>query len=191
MLLGYSLATLAWNGAASLFAFVVRSVSSFGSSMIGIGALTLVLPRVWRDIDWRLLRWVTAKCALATPLGHVPADPMRGVVSACLLLIALFMLGAHASRLARAAPRGNAAAFAVGCGSGLLNGAAGIGGPPATVFYFTAHSAAVGRASLIAYCVFTDVCSLAWAACRPLSPARSTLRSLRPAYPRLADLYLR
>jgi Sulfite exporter TauE/SafE len=72
-------------------------------------------------------------------------------------------LSAQADRLGHAAPRGNAAAFAVGCSSGLLNGAAGIGGPPAVVFYFTAHAAAVGRASLIAYFVFTDINSLAWA----------------------------
>ena len=189
MLLGYAPTALAWIGTASLLAFVVRGVSGFGSSMIGIGALTMVLPpaqvvpafmaielltatnlltRVWREIDWRSLRWVIAGCALATPLGvallgHVPADPMRGVVSACLLLIALFMLSAQSDRLARAAPRGNAAAFAVGCSSGLLNGAAGIGGPPAVVFYFTAHAAGVGRASLIAYFVFTDISSLAWA----------------------------
>jgi uncharacterized protein len=189
MLFGYSLATLAWIAAASLLAFIVRGVSGFGSSMIGIGALTLVLPpaqvvpaflaielltsthllpSVWREIDWRSLRWVIAGCALATPLGvlllgRVPADPMRAGVSACLLLIALFMLSARADRVAQAAPRSHAAAFAVGCGSGLLNGAAGIGGPPAIVFYFTAHAAAVGRASLIAYFVFTDVVSLAWA----------------------------
>ena len=51
----------------------------------------------------------------------------------------------------------------VGAASGLLNGAAGIGGPPAIVFYFATTATAVSRASLIAFFLFTDVYALAWA----------------------------
>jgi uncharacterized membrane protein YfcA len=63
---------------------------------------------------------------------------------------------------ARPAP-GPLGALAVGAASGLLNGAAGIGGPPAIVFYFASTGAAVSRATLIAYFLFTDVYALAWA----------------------------
>jgi len=52
---------------------------------------------------------------------------------------------------------------AVGGVAGLLNGAAGIGGPPAIVFYFATTGAAVSRASLIAFFLFTDAYALAWA----------------------------
>lgn len=70
----------------------MRGLSGFGSGLIGIGSLTMVLPpaqvilaffcielltsvnlvpSVWRRIDWRSLRWVIAGCALTTPLGLV------------------------------------------------------------------------------------------------------------------------
>ena len=173
----------------SLLAFVVRGLTGFGSSMIGIGAgsmllppaqvvpaflalelLTTVnlLPGVWRSIDWRSLRWVMAGCALTTPLGllllaGLPANPMRLLVSACLLGIALLMLGGLAQRLAPQRTPGPAGALAVGGLAGVLNGAAGIGGPPAIVFYFATTSVATSRATLIGFFLFTDVYALAWA----------------------------
>ena len=101
----------------------MRGLSGFGSAMIGIGALTLVLPpaqvipaffglellttvnllpSVWRQIDWRSLRWVIAGCAVTTPVGltalaHLDPNPMRLIVSACLATIALLMLSGLAS----------------------------------------------------------------------------------------------
>ena len=189
MLLGFDSPTLAWIGAATLAAFIVRGLSGFGSSMIGIGALSIVLPPaqvvpaflavelltsvnllpgVWRQIDWRSLRWVIAGCALSTPFGltllaQLDPNPMRLLVSACLLAIALAMLSGAAQRFAPRNPPGPLGAVAVGGVAGLLNGAAGIGGPPAIVFYFATTGAAVSRASLIAFFLFTDVYALAWA----------------------------
>ena len=43
-MLGFDALTLAWIGLATLAAFIVRGLSGFGSSMIGIGALSIVLP---------------------------------------------------------------------------------------------------------------------------------------------------
>jgi uncharacterized membrane protein YfcA len=175
--LGFDAATLALIAGASLVAFVVRGVSGFGSSMVGIGALSLalppaqvvpaflalellttlhLLPGIWRQIDWRSMRWLVLGCALATPLGllvlaGIDANPMRLAVSGCLLAIALFMLSGLAARVV---PQRT---------PGPLNGAAGIGGPPVIVFYFATTAAAVSRASLIAYFLFTDVYALAWA----------------------------
>ena len=88
---------------------------------------------------------------------------MRVLVSGCLLGIALFMLFGPTRQLAGRAPPGPLGALAVGAASGLLNGAAGIGGPPAIVFYFASAGAAVGRATLIAFFLFTDAYALAWA----------------------------
>lgn len=189
MLLGFSAAQLAAIAAATLLAFVVRGVSGFGSSMVAIGALSLLLPPaqvvpavlalellstahllpgVWRQVDWRSLRWVIAGCLLATPLGlrllaELPTRPMRLVVSATLLAVALLMLSGLAQRLAPARTPGAWGALAAGAGSGLLNGAAGIGGPPVIVFYFATTGAAVSRASLIAYFLVIDLWALAWA----------------------------
>ncbi len=189
MLPHFDAATWALIAAASLVAFTVRGLSGFGSSMIGIGTLSIalppaqvvpaflglelvtsvnLLPGVWRQVDFRSLKWVVAGCALATPLGlmllvRLDANPMRLVVSAVRLFIAAAMLAGAAERLAPKRPPGAAGSFAVGCASGLLNGAAGIGGPPAVVFYFATRGAAVSRATLIAYFLFTDLFALAWA----------------------------
>jgi uncharacterized membrane protein YfcA len=188
-LLGFDLATLAWIAAATLLAFVVRGLSGFGSSMVGIGALSIVLPPaqvvpaflaiellstvhllpgVWRQVDWRSLRWVIGGCAVSTPVGllllaGLDPNPMRWFVSMCLTVIALLMLSGLASRLAPRRQPGPLGAMAVGIASGLLNGAAGIGGPPAIVFYFSTAGTAVSRATLIAFFLFTDLYALAWA----------------------------
>lgn len=188
-MLGFDTAALAAIAMTTLVAFTVRGLSGFGSSMIGIGSLSMLLPprqvvpaflaiellttvnllpSVWRQIDWRSLRWVIGGCALATPLGllllaGLDARPMRLAVSGCLLLIALAMLSGLAQRLTPSSTPGPAGALAVGAVSGVLNGAAGIGGPPAIVFYFATTGTAVSRATLIAFFLFTDVYALAWA----------------------------
>lgn len=181
--------TLAWIALATFVAFVVRGVSGFGSSLVGIGALSLLLPpaqvvpaflalelvtsvgllpSVWRDVDWRSLRWLVAGCVVATPFGlalliALDPAPTRVVVFAALLAVSAFMLSPAARRVQSWPAPGPAGVFAVGCGTGVLNGLAGIGGPPAIVFYFATRTVAAGRASLIAFFVFTDAYALAWA----------------------------
>lgn len=189
-LLGLDSLTLIWIALASLLAFFVRGLSGFGSSMIGIGGLSMVLPPrlgvpafmalelltsvtllpgIWRQVEWKSLRWVMVGCALTTPLGllllaGLDPNPMRLVVSVCLLSIALFMLSGAAERFAPKQVPGPVGAMTAGAASGVLSGAAGIGGPPAIVFYFSTVQASVGRATMIAYLVFTDIYALAWAA---------------------------
>jgi uncharacterized membrane protein YfcA len=189
MILGFHPVTLSWIGLATLAAFIVRGLSGFGSALIGIGALTIVLPpaqvvpaffglellttvnllpSVWRQIDWRSLRWVIAGCALTTPIGltalaHLNPNPMRLVVSACLATIALLMLSGVAQRFTPRSTPGPLGALATGGAAGVLNGAAGIPGPPAIVFYFATTGTAVSRATLIAFFLFTDSYGLAWA----------------------------
>lgn len=169
--------------ATSLIAFGVRGLSGFGSSMIGIGTLSLLLPptqvvpaflalellttlhllpSIWRQVDWRSLRWVLPASALGTPFGlmllaSLDPDPMRLLVSACLMATALLMLSGHAQRLIPPGPPGAAAAAGAGLVSGVLNGAAGIGGPPVVLFYFSSFTAATSRATLIAYFLVADV----------------------------------
>ena len=187
--LGFDAPTLALIAVACLAAFIVRGLSGFGSSMVGIGSLSLVLPPaqvvpaflalellttlhllpgVWRQVDWRSLRWVIGGCLVATPFGlmllaGLDPNPMRLLVSLCLLGVACFMLFGPTRQLAERPKPGPLGALAVGAASGLLNGAAGIGGPPAIVFYFASTGAAVSRATLIAYFLVTDVYALVWA----------------------------
>jgi hypothetical protein len=184
--LGFGLDRLAAIGAISLAAFVVRGVSGFGSAMVGIGGLSLflpplqvvpaflalellttahLLPGVWRQVDWRSLRWVIGGCVLATPLGltllaGLDAGLMRLVISGCLLAIAVAMLSGLAQRWAPSQTPGPLGALAVGAVSGAMNGAVGISGPPAIVFYFATSAAATSRATLIVYFLFTDLWAL-------------------------------
>jgi len=184
--LGFGAAQLAAIGAIALLAFVVRGLTGFGSSMIGIGALSLLLPPlqvvpaflalellttahllpgVWRQVDWRSLRWVLGGCALTTPLGltllaGLDAAPMRLLVSACLLAIAALMLSGLARRWTPNQTPGPRGALVVGGVAGLLNGAVGISGPPAIVFYFATTAAATSRATLIAFFLGTDLWAL-------------------------------
>ncbi len=188
-MLGFETSTLTWIGLSTLAAFIVRGLSGFGSALIGIGALTIVLPpaqvipaffglellttvsllpSVWHEIDWRSLRWVIAGCALTTPVGlsvlaHLDPNPMRFVVSGCLATIALLMLSGLAQRFTPRSTPGPLGALAAGGASGVLNGAAGIPGPPAIVFYFATTGMAVSRATLIAFFLFTDGYGLALA----------------------------
>lgn len=188
-LLGFGPLQLAAIVVTALVAFVVRGVSGFGSSMVGVGALSILLPpvqvvpailalellttvhllpSVWRQVDWRSLRWLIAGSVAATPLGllllaGLDPNPMRLVVSLCLAGIAALMLSGLAQRLAPARTPGPLGALAAGAASGVLNGAAGIGGPPAIVFYFATTGAAISRATLITYFLVIDVWALAWA----------------------------
>lgn len=180
--IGSSPMALVYVAVAIFIAFVVRGFSGFGSSLIAVSALTLVLapalvvpaifalevlasisllPAVWPEIDWRSLRWVIAGCAIATPIGvlalaEAPADLMRLAISALVTCAAIVLL---AERTVQRSP-GPWMTFGVGCAVGILNGASGMGGPPAVIFYFATVAASVGRATLIAFFVFTDLYAL-------------------------------
>ena len=147
-LLGFDALQLPWIALTVLLAFVVRGVSGFGSSMIGVGSLSILLPPV---------QVVPAMLALEL------LTTVHLLVSLCLLGIALLMLSGLAQRLAPRRTPGPLGALGAGMASGLLNGAAGIGGPPAIVFYFATTGAAISRATLITYFLVIDVWALAWA----------------------------
>ncbi len=179
---GFEAVTLALIAVVTLVAFIVRGLSGFGSSMIGVGALSMVLPpaqvvptylgleliasvnllpSIWRHVNWRSLGWVTLGSFVATPFGlmlltRLNPDAMRLVVSACLLAIALFMLSELARRLVPRTTPGPVGAMLAGAASGVLNGAAAIGGPPVIVFFFSSSAASVGRATVIAFFLLTN-----------------------------------
>jgi uncharacterized protein len=166
-------------------AAIVRGYSGFGFSLLGISALALVLPPAeiippifilevvaslhllpgaWRDIHWRALLWLTLGCLVSTPFGvyalaHVPAAPMTLALAGFVLIAAVLLARGHALQ----SMPGLGATFAAGAASGLFNGSFGIGGPPVILFFLSSPAdVAVGRASLIAFFLLTDVIALAW-----------------------------
>ena len=179
--------------AVSVGAFV-RGYSGFGSSLIWVSGMSIVfppiqvvpavymlelaasfglLPGVWRQADWRSLRWLFLGVAAGLPFGlyllaTLPPAPVR-------VAIALVVLGATVllSRgfLLKSIP-GPWPASATGTVSGLLNGWTGIGGPPVILFYFSSPAPVeVSRASLIAFLFVLDVIALGFAGTQDLITA--------------------
>jgi hypothetical protein len=165
---------------------VLRGFTGFGFALAAVPALTLVfdpvlavpamlllqmlatfqsLPAAHRSIHWPALAWLVAGAVIGMPAGTallatLPADIMR-------LLIGLVMLAAVAMlwrgfRFAHMP--GVPARLGVGALSGVLSGAAALPGPPVIVFFLASPAtAAVSRASLLAYFLFTAIGSMGFA----------------------------
>ena len=168
-----------------LFAAIVRGYSGFGFSMLSITALSIFLPpnetipsifilevaasihllvTAWRDVHWRSLTWLSLGCVIGTPLGvavlaSVPQAPLTLFLAAVVLIAAVLLARGYSLK----SMPGRSATIGTGVTSGVLNGSIGIGGPPVIIFYFGSPAGvAVGRASMIAYFLITDVIALAW-----------------------------
>jgi uncharacterized membrane protein YfcA len=168
-----------------LLAGIVRGYSGFGFSLLVITSLSLLmapatfipaifmleiaaslhlLPSIWKDIHWRSLAPLIIGCVIGTPLGvwllaNMPAPPMQVALALFVLTAVWFLWRGFALKTMP----GTAASGAVGAASGLANGAFGIGGPPAILFYFASPAGnEAGRASLIAYFLMTDLIGLAF-----------------------------
>ncbi|MBC2744407.1 MAG: sulfite exporter TauE/SafE family protein [Desulfosarcina sp.] len=172
--------TLAYLGIAILSAGIIRGYSGFGFSMIAVMSVTLVLPpsevvpiilmlevvaslwllpRVWRQVDWKSLVWLSAGVLVGTPVGvyllaNIPPRPMRAAIAVVVMVMVVLLWTGFA--LKQMPGRGKT--VVVGALSGVLNGSATIGGPPVILFYLSSPaSIAVSRASLIAFFLGTDI----------------------------------
>lgn len=182
-------------------AAIVRGYSGFGFSLLAITSLSLffppaqvipaifmleiaaslhLLPSIWRDVHWRSLAFLLVGTLIGTPIGvyalaNVPAAPMTLALAIFVLLATLLLWRGFA--LAHM-PNG-AATLAVGTATGLANGAFGIGGPPVILFYFASPAGhAAGRASLIAFFIFTDATGLLFLAREGLVTGQSAVLAL-------------
>jgi uncharacterized protein len=182
-------------------AAIVRGFSGFGFSLLTITALSLIytpaqivpsifllevaaslhlLPSIWKDIHWRSLLPLVIGCLIATPIGvwllaNIPAPPMQIAMAIFVLVaVALMWRGFALKQMP-----GQAASAAAGAASGLANGAFGIGGPPVILFYFSSPAGNIaGRASLIAFFLFTDIIGLANQSVHGLITQDALLRAL-------------
>jgi uncharacterized protein len=194
-------AGIAFGMACIFAAAVVRGYSGFGFSLLSITALSLffeprsIIPSIfilevaasahlmmsaWREVHWQSMRRLAAGCLLGTPAGvyilaRVPAAPLTVALSVVVLLLAALLARGF---VLRAMP-GRTATVATGIASGLLNGSIGVGGPPVVMFFFGSPAGvATGRASMIAYFLFTDIVALAWQAHESLLNRDVLLRAL-------------
>jgi uncharacterized protein len=194
-------------------AAIVRGLTGFGFSLLAITSLSLLyppaqvipsilmleviaslrlLPEVWRHVHWRSLLPLLAGCLIATPLGvwllaNTSAGPMQVAIGCFTLLAVALLASGFALKSMPSAP----ASVAIGAASGFANGAAGIGGPPVIIFYFsTPAGAAVGRASLIAYFFATDIIALGFLWPQGLVTVDVAWRALIYSVPLLAGIWL-
>jgi uncharacterized protein len=194
-------------------AAIVRGYSGFGFSLLAITSLSLVLPPVeivpsiclleiaaslhllagiWRDIHWRSVLPILLGCLVATPFGvyllaRVPAAPMQiGLAVFVIVATALLWKGYAMKRM----PTRFESAL-TGAVSGFCNGAFGIGGPPVILLYFASPAGnLVGRASLIAFIMATDVIALGFQAREGLVGHATFIRALTFLPPLIAGVWL-
>src|SRR4029453_3935092 len=192
---------LALSSAAIFLAAIVRGFSGFGFSLLSITAISLILPvkqvvpsiflleiaasinllpSIWREIPWRSLTWLMLGYFIGLPFGgyaliHAPQAPAQIALGIVVIGTAVLMLrGFHLDRTP-----GAPASTATGAASGLLNGAFGIGGPPVVLFYFsTPGAAAIGRASIIFFFLFTDLLGVGYFAAQGIVTTQSFAQSL-------------
>lgn len=166
---------------------VVRGYSGFGMGLMIIPLLSLVLapqdaviivlifgvavalrqlPGLWTHIDWRGLKLLLPTAIVTTPIGTwllglaSPTALRLGLSIAVLLVAGLFLMGFRLPGMPR-----KSTIVATGALAGVMNGVAGLSGPPLVFLYLTrADSLSVGRSTLIAFFFVTDAAALAFAA---------------------------
>ncbi len=179
-LFGSSPLELFYISIALILGSILRGVSGFGFSMTMIIIMTLFmtpakatsyillwevfasivhLPFVWRQVHWGTLKWLCVGILIGTPVGVallvlIPAKLMTIIINITVIVLGLIMLrGYHLSRHLKAHE-----ITGTGIISGIINGASANGGPPVILMFFSSPTGlAVGRASIIAFFLFTDI----------------------------------
>ena len=177
---GLSPGMLFYAFSAILIAAVIRGYSGFGFSALTVTSLSLILPpaevvptaflleiaasmfmlpMVWRSIDWQKLNWLVLGILAGTPAGllflaEVPQDPVRFTISG-FVLVACFLLWKNVRIRSEG---GRIRLLFVGGISGLVNGAAAIGGLPIVLFLLSGSiRAEVLRATIVAFLFCSDI----------------------------------
>lgn len=181
---------------AVFLAGIIRGYSGFGFAMVAVTSMSLLLapalvvpvvlilevlaslrllPQVWKDIDWRSLHWLLIGSFLGIPFGvsllaAIPPAPMRMSISLLVLIAAILLMYGFAWKRMP----GKILILLTGLASGMLNGAAAIGGPPVILFYLSSPAGVtVSRASIVAYFLVIDTLCLAVAALQGLTTTKT------------------
>ncbi len=197
---GLSPGALIFCAGAIFIASVIRGFTGFGSSLMWVPSLSLVLPpvavvpitflleaaasmhllnSVRRQSDWPSLRRIWLGAAVGVPVGLyvlsvVPADVTRAAVA--LTVIAAAGLLWRGVRL-KAAFNG-AQVTLVGGAAGLLTGSVGIPGPPVFLYFLSAPlDIAVSRASIITFLLGAGVLGSGFAAVQGLLGVDALVRA--------------
>ncbi len=105
-------------------------------NILGVVSSLLILPRVWRDIDWSMFRWLSGFAVVGSIAGAwlarlLSADVMAVSVGA-IVLLALSLSVIFTSERFSTEPKAPRAA--AGLVSGLTNALAGVAGPAISAY---------------------------------------------------------
>ena len=130
--------------------------------MLEVAASIHMLPLVWRSVDWKILRWLVLGAFMGTPFGiifleEVPQEMMRLVISVIVLTASLLLW----KNIRIKSSGGWYSILGVGFFSGVINGAAAVGGLPVILFFLSISTgSALSRASMVAYLFIIDLFAL-------------------------------
>lgn len=197
---GLSVGALAFCAVAIFVAAVIRGFTGFGSSLMWVPSLSLVLPpvavvpitfllefaaslhllpSVRKQSDWPSLWRIWLGAAVGVPAGLyiisvVPADVTRAAVALTVIVAAALLW--QGVRL-KAAFNG-AQVTLVGGAAGLLTGSVGIPGPPVFLYFLSAPlEIAVSRASIITFLLGAGALGSIFAAVQGLLGVDSLVRA--------------
>ncbi|GAA1828594.1 sulfite exporter TauE/SafE family protein [Agromyces salentinus] len=109
----------------------------------------IILPRVWRFVEWRRFGLLVAPALVGTLVGaliaaHVPGAPLQVVIGVLVIgALTTSLLVTRAEHVARGWPP----AVIAGGASGVMNAAAGVGGPALSVYAVATRWSQVGFAA--------------------------------------------
>lgn len=105
-------------------------------NVLGVISSTLILPRVWRSIDWAMFRWLGAFAVVGALLGawvsQLFSPAVMAVAVGVIVIVALgasLLLSGNRFSTELRGPR-----VAAGFLSGLTNSLAGVGGPAISAY---------------------------------------------------------
>ena len=166
-----------------LFASIVRGFSGFGFSASSVSLLSFILPAkeivpiillleiiasflmipsIWKKINWKFVVYLLLGVALGTPYGvyllsKLEQNITHFIISATVLVFAGLLLSGYKNTKLNL----NISKFFVGTVAGIVNGFGTLAGLPiALYFLIIAAEPAVIRASLAALFFFTDFYAL-------------------------------
>ena len=96
----------------------------------------LILPRVWRFIDWSRFGWLVVPAVVGTGAGALVAARLPGPVLQLgigILVVVALTVSLLVTRTEHVAT-GRAPAIVTGAASGFMNAAAGVGGPALSIY---------------------------------------------------------
>lgn len=198
---GLSPSVLAFCLVAMFIAAFIRGFTGFGSSLMWVPSLSLVLPPVAvvpitfllevlislqlaptirKEADWPSLWRIWIGALVGVPIGlsliaSVPEDITRAAVALTVIVAAIILW--RGTRLS--GTFSTPATAGVGAAAGFLTGAVGIPGPPVFLYYLsTPLDIRVARASIMAYILGAGILGCVFAAMRGMLDGDAVVRAL-------------